>query len=380
MKAGATDGLAVDGFVAPALERPRTEAELADLVSCARQERLAVLPFGGRTALGIGNAPSRLDLGLDLGGFDAIGDHSVADMVVTAQAGVRLRDLNAQLAAHGQVLPLDAPPEATLGGVVAASQAGKRRLSRGTARDWVIGARAISGDGRWLKVGARVVKNVAGYDVLKLLCGSSGTLAVLTELTFKVAPVPESLACWGATFDRLEAARGIADAARDLGASWLEFESRPQEPVEIAIGFEGDAQAVQWQSARLLERFPAMLSMPEGDASRPEAAIEVVVATLPDRLVEVLAACSAAGAPTVHAHLASGVARLSAPEPGVGLPVWIREVEAAGGWWRIERGPKGGRECFGPRRGHWAIGAEIKRLFDPDGILSPGRAVGEASS
>ena len=376
--AGAAD-VAVDGLRAGRIVRPEAEAEIAEVVARARRDRLQLVPIGGGTALSIGNVPSRLDLALDLRKMDRIGEYSAADLVVTAQAGTRLSDLDAFLAASCQVLPLEGPPGATLGGIAAAGQAGRHRFSRGTPRDWLIGARALTGDGRWLKIGARVVKNVAGYDLGRLLCGSLGSLAIFTELTFKVAPRPQAVVVWRIP-TTLAGAESIRQLAVHLGAAWIELTAQPE--VEVEVGFEGDPDAVAWQSERLVARFARAVRCDA--AGEPEVASgEDLVWTfgvLPDRLCRALERCLSCGPAWIKAHLGSGIATLGASVSGLEaagrLQVWTSEVEALGGWWRLERGPKQGRECFGPARAEWAIAAEIKKVMDPDGILSLGRMPG----
>ena len=131
--------------------------------------------------------------GLDLTGLSKIVDYTPRDMTILVEAGVRMADLAATLAAEGQQLPIDVPraAEATIGGVVATNWNGPRRYGHGTIRDYVIGIHAVDGRGVPFKGGGRVVKNVAGYDFCKLLTGSLGTLGVITQLALKVKPLPE---------------------------------------------------------------------------------------------------------------------------------------------------------------------------------------------
>ena len=143
-----------------------------------------------------GNEPTRPGQTLDLTGLAKIVDYTPRDMTILVEAGVRMADLAATLAAEGQQLPIDVPraSEATIGGVVATNWNGPRRYGHGTVRDYVIGIHAVDGRGVAFKGGGRVVKNVAGYDFCKLLTGSLGTLGVITQLAFKVKPQPECTA------------------------------------------------------------------------------------------------------------------------------------------------------------------------------------------
>ncbi len=187
---------------------PTTLAEVAEAVRAAYDASRAVYPFGGGTALDYGSAPTRDGIRLDLTGLDKIVDYTPRDMTILVEAGVRMADLAATLAAEGQHLPVDVPraSEATLGGVVATNWSGPRRYNHGTIRDYVIGIHAVDGRGIAFKGGGRVVKNVAGYDFCKLLTGSLGTLGLITQLALKVKPKPEASAAILATCTDLLAA------------------------------------------------------------------------------------------------------------------------------------------------------------------------------
>lgn len=176
--------------------RPATTGDLADAVADAvrRGEPLAIQGGGSKSAIG---APVNATA-LDMGAFAGVLDYDPAELVLTAGAATPLAEVEALLAGQGQMLafePVDHGPifgratgAATLGGIVAAGVSGPRRLSMGAVRDHLLGFRAVSGRGEPVVGGAKVVKNVTGYDLPKLMCGSWGRLAALTELTFKVMP------------------------------------------------------------------------------------------------------------------------------------------------------------------------------------------------
>jgi glycolate oxidase FAD binding subunit len=168
--------------------RPTTAAEVAAVLA----QDGPVIPRGGGTKLTWGAPVAGREL--DLRGLDAVVAIEPGDFVCVAQAGMRLADLQAALAGTGQRLMLDPPhgEEATLGGIVAANASGPLRHRYGAPRDLVIGARFVLADGTIAKTGGRVVKNVAGYDLARLLCGSLGTIAVITELAFRLHPVAEA--------------------------------------------------------------------------------------------------------------------------------------------------------------------------------------------
>ncbi|HYN88624.1 MAG TPA: FAD-binding oxidoreductase, partial [Ardenticatenaceae bacterium] len=210
-------GITIDGVHPAALVAPADEDELSGVLAVAGEQGLAVVPHGAGTRQTLGARPStdRPLVRLDLHRLDRVLAYEPADLTVTAQAGVTLGALQARLAEAGQWLPLDPPlaANASLGGLVAAGESGPHRLRFGTPRDLLIGFRAVLSDGLAFSGGAKVVKNVSGYDLPKLMCGSLGTLAVLTELTFKVQPLPPAAASLVADCPSFEIAR---DASRAL--------------------------------------------------------------------------------------------------------------------------------------------------------------------
>jgi glycolate oxidase FAD binding subunit len=202
------------------LSKPTYHRDVAETVRAAYEAKLAVYPVGGGTALDYGIAPTRPGTHLDLRGLNKIVDYMPRDMTIVVEAGVRMADLAAVLAAEGQQLPIDVPRagEATIGGVVATNWNGPRRFGYGTVRDYMIGIHAVDGRGVAFKGGGRVVKNVAGYDFCKLLCGSLGTLGVITQLAFKVKPIAEVTATIAAECRDLASADAMLDRLSQLSA------------------------------------------------------------------------------------------------------------------------------------------------------------------
>ncbi|MFQ5840359.1 MAG: FAD-binding oxidoreductase [Candidatus Methylomirabilales bacterium] len=209
------DGYAVDGLVPQAVVRPDSPEEVAAIMRYATEHKLAVSPWGGGTQMGLGAPPERIDLILDVGRLHRVIEHEPADTTVVIQAGARLQAVQAHLGQSRQFLPLETPnPErATLGGILATNASGPRRLRYGSARDLLIGIRVVQADGRIIKGGAKVVKNVTGYDMNKLFIGSLGTLGILVETIFRVYPLQAVERTWLAEFSRAEEA---ADAAHRL--------------------------------------------------------------------------------------------------------------------------------------------------------------------
>ena len=203
---------AIGGMTPRAAVRPVTYEEVAEALRAAAADGLAAVPWGGGAGLAREAPPPRYDLALDLRALDRIVEHEPADYTLTAQCGVTIDALARALAAKGQELPIEAPlpGTATLGGVLAANAAGARRLRFGAPRDRILGARFALADGTLARSGGKVVKNVAGYGIHRLLCGSRGGLGVILEASLKLATAPAARLALAFPADP----RSLADAAR----------------------------------------------------------------------------------------------------------------------------------------------------------------------
>jgi glycolate oxidase FAD binding subunit len=181
----------VDGVRPGLVARPADTDQVAEVLRAAAAHGLTVVPRGRGTKLSWGTPPSSADVLLDVSALDQVLDHAAGDLIVAAQAGATLADVREVVDQGGQRLAIDETvPGATVGGTLAANTSGPRRVATGTARDLLIGITVVRADGVVAKAGGRVVKNVAGYDLGKLLIGSFGTLAVITDATFRLHPVP----------------------------------------------------------------------------------------------------------------------------------------------------------------------------------------------
>lgn len=185
--------LKIDGLTPTLLARPACAEEAAACLKVCSQHDAAVVPAGRMGWLECGNPLKRADFVLSLDRMRRVIDYSPADLTATVEAGLALPDFNELTMRERQWLPLDPPgfKSASLGAVAACNSSGALRLGFGTPRDYVIGLKLAHADGSESKSGGRVVKNVAGYDLNKLYVGNYGTLAVITELTFKLRPLPE---------------------------------------------------------------------------------------------------------------------------------------------------------------------------------------------
>lgn len=205
---------AVDETIPAAVAKPTSAEEVAELVRFATLEKLAVISCGNRTKLGIGMPPSRYDLALDMTALNKIAHYDAGDLTLSVDAGLPLAKLNAALSEHKQFLPLLVPwySRSTIGGTIAAGMESPLRQFYGTARDFLIGAEFADGTGKLCKSGGRVVKNVSGYDLHKLLFGSLGTLAVITRLNFRTFPSPLASRGFVASFPNAEGALALRRA------------------------------------------------------------------------------------------------------------------------------------------------------------------------
>lgn len=207
---------------APVIVTPEHEDQVAAVLQFASERSLHVVPQGGGTkdAYGLNTIP--VDIILSLKKLSGVLNHSVGDLIVTVLPGTTLLELQETLAQKGQFLPLDPawPMHATLGGIVASNASGPKRALYGSVRDHLIASRIAFPDGKIIRTGAKVVKNVAGYDMNKLFIGAMGTLGVFTELTFKIRPLPTSsgLIVLSAT---------TPDKLRELQATMLDSHMEP---------------------------------------------------------------------------------------------------------------------------------------------------------
>lgn len=216
----ATPADVVSGVSPAVVLEPADVAMVGEMLRWANNDRLSIVVRGAGTKLSWGKPPSRLDALLSTLKLNSPIDHTAGDLTASLPAGATLADVNALLAREGQRLPVDprCGNRATIGGILAANDSGPWRYRHGTPRDLVIGMEMTLVDGRAVKAGGRVVKNVAGYDLSRLMSGSFGSLAVVTRAIFKLAPVPPASRTVLASAD---GGRPLADLAMEIAASPL---------------------------------------------------------------------------------------------------------------------------------------------------------------
>ena len=244
---------------------PETESELAEVLNLARREELSVVPAGNLSWADCGNRVARVDLILSTRRMAKMIRHEPADLVATAEAGIPFTQFQKQLAERGQWLPVDPPDDgsATLGGIVSAGLGGPLTAGYGALRSFVIGLRAVLAEGKSIKAGGQVVKNVAGYDLCKLFTGSCGSLGVITEVTFKLRPLPaesRTIVAKGPRDSLIQTGRLITNQFSPVAlellsqglASRLASDAEPKTG-GLLVRFAGSARAVVTQTAQALK-------------------------------------------------------------------------------------------------------------------------------
>lgn len=358
--------------IAPTVEMPATAEELARRLKQAADARQAVVPVGGGRAAGMGGAPSRCDVELHTNRLDRVLEHSQADMVVSVESGITLEALQAELAKAGQFLPLDPfnSPGHTIGGLLATGWTGPLRLRFGSARDFLIGIRVALPDGRLASAGGRVVKNVSGYDLMKMHHGAMGSLGVIVAASFKVFPRPlhdvtvELVA--GSIDDAWTAAERAL--AMPLAPAALELLSERR----VVARFLGSTDAVNRMVADLGWKATDGAFWTEHSRRAPESWARIAV---PRQSLRAVLAALPPGAGW-WASPGSGIAHWSF-EPGAVQNV-RQAAERARGSLIVMAAPAEVAETVGA----WGtppptieLMRRLKQAYDPAGILNPGRFV-----
>ena len=234
--------------VPKAIVRPGSNQEIAEIVRLAAAEKLVLMPVGARTKLGMNIPVHRYDLALDIVRLDRVVAYDPDDLTLSVEPGISLEKLACVLAEHRQFLPLAAPylKRATLGGTIASGVDSPLRQLYGTARDYLLGLEFVAGEGQIVKSGGRVVKNVSGYDLHKLMIGSLGSLGVITKVNFRTFPVPQSTRAFIAFFDSAE---GAVEMRQRVAQS-------PLRPLTIEILSPHGAELLSGQVAAQIEPGP----------------------------------------------------------------------------------------------------------------------------
>ncbi|MGD1211051.1 MAG: FAD-binding oxidoreductase [Candidatus Acidiferrales bacterium] len=429
------------GKIPGAAARPGSSEEATEIVKFAAAEKLAIVPTGARTKLGMGLPPRQYDLALDMTRLDRVVAYDPGDLTLSVEPGTPLRRLEGVLAGHRQFLPLDVPfmNRATAGGTIASGVDSPLRQFYGTARDYVLGMEFVTGDGMAAKSGGRVVKNVAGYDLHKVMIGALGTLSVITKINFRTFPLPGAMRTFVAGFSSAERAldlrhRVARSPLRPLTAEILSPRAAELLSSAVAAQIEpgpmppGALSKEQWAvmasfggTGKVLERSELELRRMAEDAGAAgiialgddrvpfafgrtrefvpialessAAATILKLGVLPTRMRQVLdAAAKAADAAELRwAALVRGLgviylALLPSEENQEALGRVVRaandilaECAALGGNAAIPWCPAAWKSLlpvWGLDRGDFEQMRKLKKVFDPHGILAPGRFAG----
>jgi glycolate oxidase FAD binding subunit len=368
--------------------------------------------------LDFGLPPARPGVAVELRALDKVIDFPARDMTITVEAGITIARLNEITRAEGLHLPIDVPePErATLGGAIACNVSGPRRYGYGTFRDYVLGITTVSDQGELVSAGGRVVKNVAGYDLMKLHTGALGTLGVITLVTLKLRPVPEDSAAvvCGCGVDRLAEvlSRIHQSATRPVAIEVWNTENPPvlsaSDQWQIAIGYEHNENAVQWQAEQLTHeladvgirestvvyrhRCGELWQLLADAAVDPAFPFVCRASTTPSRVAGCCLGFLASLPNRIYAHAGTGAVIGSYSDSSWGMQEHANDVVQGTLWWRGEIPQNGSNyvigRCPSERKKSlpvWgrppadlALQKAVKRALDPNNLFNPGRFVTDA--
>jgi glycolate oxidase FAD binding subunit len=406
-RGGPSGPAGIDGVLPREIVEPASAEDVAAVLVSAATQRSSDVIRGGGAMMGWGRTRSSLDVVLSTTRLNAVVAHQHADLTATMQAGARLDEVNRILARHGQWLPIESAfDESTIGGAIATNDSGPLRHRYGTPRDLLIGIRLALTDGRLIKAGGNVVKNVAGYDIGRLMTGSHGSLAAIVSATFKLSPLPGATQTLVATFERADALIAAVSAITSsqlepaaveirIGAPLGSGFSRTLERYELLLKFESTPVALDTYVQRARALMPSAGSQVVSSQSAVDLWREHIRAPwgsrgmvvkfswLPTSLGAVLAFVdelrnTVADAELIgRAALGSGLLRIDADvlvqrnviERMRSRSDIFRHVVVL----RAEPPLKQQLDVWGPLGDAGSIGASVKQALDPHGILNAGR-------
>ena len=379
---------------------PRSQQQLAAVIATAHSNNWRVLPCGNNSKLNWGGLVKGIDVVVSTERINQLIEHAVGDLTITVEAGMKFSDLQALLAKSRQFLALDptAPELATIGGIVATGDTGSLRQRYGSVRDQLLGITFVRADGQVTKAGGRVVKNVAGYDLMKLLTGSYGTLGFISQLTFRLYPLAEASGTVVLT-GTAEAVSQAADILRGSGLTPVQADLLSTKLVSsLGLGeglgliarFQSISESVKEQSNRVLEvgqklGLDGAIYVDGDEASlwqrlqerihytATESVITCKIGVLPTAAVEILTQVELG-----LIHIGSGLGLLQLEGKNQVLKVRDR-TQAHRGFLAILEAPVAVKEqidVWGYTGNALPLMRRIKEQFDSKNILSPGRFVG----
>lgn len=410
--------LAIDGIAPKCVVYPGSEDEVAAVLKRAAERELAVVPCRNSTKLTIGNPPRRYDLALSLKEMNRVWRYEPADLTISVEAGMKFGDFQRFVGRNRLWLPLDPPggAKASIGGILATNASGPLRLAYGAPRDMALGLRVATTEGRVVKTGGHVVKNVAGYDLTRLLIGSYGTLGVIVEASFKLYPLPLARSTFVLGVGFLGSVGELRRAIQhspltpmrlvmlNAEAALLARGERPagdRREVWIEVGgsdrvigrYRDELGGMAKQAGATFREEPASTAEPlwakiaDFHSTLPAGASHVTLRAVlpPARTEEFLTRAEAqSGNVAEFAQAGTGVVHLCLLEPPADRLHSVLErlralAIALGGWLVIEKCPaeiKGKIDVWGAPGDDFGVMRKLKQAWDPKGILSPGRFVG----
>ena len=411
-----TEDRVLDGITLARHAAVQSPDEVADVLRAARDAGDVVIPWGGGTMMGLGNLPATADVALDLTALNQIVSYEPDDLTIAVQAGCRIGDINRLLGDHGQMLPFDAaaPDEATIGGIFCTAVSGPRRFGYGSMRDLVIGISTMSADGEISRGGGMVVKNVSGYDMMRLHYGALGSLGVVLQLNFKVLPAPRATRTVVLAATSLAEAVDAAMAVREsplLPTAIVILDERSasaagenSSPWTVLLRAEGPEQSVERQAERLIEAAgPRSAGQRVLANERSESVWRVVNECLSarpsDSICRIRIGVAPSGIDCVVTEIRSTAQKLELPvsimadagngqviatfgETGVDPSRLAAAWDTARGLGKhatLLTGPasvKANVDVFGAEPAGFRFTRALKQQFDPSGVLNRGRFIG----
>ena len=393
--ADAVDGMQPSGVIAPG-----TAQEVAEVLRFCNSAGLAVIPRGGGTKLWLGNRPQKVDFILSTERLNRVIEHAWGDMTATVEAGCKIDNLQRTLKEHGQQLAADPMRSegATVGGLLATAESGTLRIRYGAIRDLVLGVEVALPDGSVIKAGGKVVKNVAGYDLTKLMIGSLGTLGVITRAVFRLHPIPAATATYTTLLPTASEASKLVLAILDshLVYTGLQIRAQRADQVALDVRFEGIPESLDDQYAKLsqiagghrFERAGEVWTARQKLFADASGSVISKCSVLPAQIGllcdAVFRQAQPAGVTATLVAQGTGVAevRLDAAglQPLVGALHGLREeLDRLEGSLIVEQCPvsmKQELDVWGTLKDALPLMQQIKEQFDPARTLNPGRFVG----
>jgi glycolate oxidase FAD binding subunit len=397
----ATPADAINAVQPQLVVAPGNAAEVAAVLRLAGSAGLHIAPRGGGSKLGWGNPPRRVDVILTLHRLDRVVEHAWADMTTTVEAGCTVAQLQRTLAVHGQRLALDPlwPETATVGGILASNDSGSLRARYGTLRDLILGVTIALPDGTLARSGGKVVKNVAGYDLPKLMTGALGTLGVIVEATFRLYPLPTDQRCVRFVASEVGPLHRLVLQVLDstLVPTGVQLHVRHDGPAALDLRFEGIDAAIDGQLAQLAQLARGMVGepiladmWPRGETLWNDAAMALVckISVLPTQLEALVQALERVAQPLrlswelIAQAVGTGLVRIAgANEQALlaALGVLRADIARLPGSLVVLHCPlavKSRIDVWGADAGALPLMRRVKERFDPQHVLNPGRFVG----